>query len=343
MHIGYFVSAHGFGHSARARTVIKSFPKAVKVTLFTATPAWFWKDTNCSIVRFSADVGCIQTDTFTIDSQGTARAVHEHLRNRMMRLQVITDIHRNDPFDIIVSDIAPEPLAFGKNLNIPSVLIANFTWIEIYQGFPELQFVIPELLADYHLATRVLIPCFKTGMDWLLDSEMVPVIVSKGESKRNLLNTHNLYSKLVYVDCGRWGTSVQWSHAKKSASTLFIKVGDDIPDAPSNVLSIPYGLYRHTDIVASVDLVLSKPGYGIVSECLVNRTSWMCIPRQDFEEDVHLIDGALNDRICVIGSIDQLVKLDALDGSVPPSESIFTYNGADKCVQHICQLAGISG
>ena len=47
---------------------------------------------------------------------------------------------------------------------------------------------------------------------------------------------------------------------------MLLKIGDVLADAPPNVLFIPFGLCRHTDVVASIDLVLSKPGYGIGSE-----------------------------------------------------------------------------
>lgn len=94
--------------------------------------------TNCNIVMLAADAGCVQSDTFTIDTLRIVRAVYEHLRDGLKRLIVVTFIHRNDLFDIVVSDIAPGPLAFVKILSIPSILITNFTGIDIHEGFPEL-------------------------------------------------------------------------------------------------------------------------------------------------------------------------------------------------------------
>jgi L-arabinokinase len=44
---------------------------------------------------------------------------------------------------------------------------------------------------------------------------------------------------------------------------------------------------RYEDLVAASDVVVSKPGYGIVSECIANDTSLLYTPRGRFaEQDV---------------------------------------------------------
>jgi L-arabinokinase len=37
-------------------------------------------------------------------------------------------------------------------------------------------------------------------------------------------------------------------------------------------------------LTASADVVISKPGYGVVSECFLNGTPLLYIPRMDFAE-----------------------------------------------------------
>ena len=41
---------------------------------------------------------------------------------------------------------------------------------------------------------------------------------------------------------------------------------------------------RYEDLVRAVDVVLSKPGYGIISECLANDTALLYTSRGDFIE-----------------------------------------------------------
>ena len=56
------------------------------------------------------------------------------------------------------------------------------------------------------------------------------------------------------------------------------------PDVPPPAL-------RYEDIVAAVDVVVSKPGYGIVSECVANGTPLLYTSRGRFAEyDVMLAE-----------------------------------------------------
>ena len=42
--------------------------------------------------------------------------------------------------------------------------------------------------------------------------------------------------------------------------------------------------YRYEDLVKAVDVVVTKPGYGIVSECIANDTAMLYTSRGDFRE-----------------------------------------------------------
>jgi L-arabinokinase len=48
--------------------------------------------------------------------------------------------------------------------------------------------------------------------------------------------------------------------------------------------------YRYEDLVRAVDVVVSKPGYGIISECLANDTALLYTSRGDFREYQVLVD-----------------------------------------------------
>ena len=48
--------------------------------------------------------------------------------------------------------------------------------------------------------------------------------------------------------------------------------------------------FRYEDLVRAVDVVASKPGYGIISECLANDTALLYTSRGDFREYQVLVD-----------------------------------------------------
>jgi L-arabinokinase len=48
--------------------------------------------------------------------------------------------------------------------------------------------------------------------------------------------------------------------------------------------------YRYEDLVRAVDVVVTKPGYGIISECIANDTALLYTSRGDFREYPVLVE-----------------------------------------------------
>ena len=202
------------------------------------------------------------------------------------RFDNVRQLHLETPCDLITKEIAPEPLDFAHQLDVKSVLVANFTGLEIYAAMPSMQTVLPNLRRQYLLAESTYIPGFQTGMTWTRNSILVDAVAELGACIREDLNPDAKFGRLVYIDAGRWGTDIGWQNAADFEDTLFIRVGPKPDCIPMNVLQLDYGTVRHADLVNSVDTFVSKPGYGIVTECLANGTLWGFIQRDGFAEDV---------------------------------------------------------
>ena len=328
--IAYFVSSHGFGHAARTRTILKELNLRAEITVFSTAPLWFWGDLNAQHVFYQADIGCIQQGTLTIDEAATSSTFSHFLSEMENRFEYIKHLHAETPFDLIATDIAPEPLDFAHQLGIKSVLVANFTWLEIYAAMPSMQAALPNLQRQYLLADSTYIPGFQTGMTWTRNSILVDAVAELGACIREDLNPDAKFSQLVYIDAGRWGTDIGWQNAADFKDTLFIRVGPKLDCIPSNVLQLDYGAVRHADLVKSVDTVVSKPGYGIVTECLANGTLWGCIPRDGFAEDVILIQAAEDRNQVFMVRPEQLESLafPTLQRQYKPSS--LTFDGAQQ-------------
>ncbi|MEY3763923.1 MAG: hypothetical protein RLZ42_583, partial [Armatimonadota bacterium] len=84
------------------------------------------------------------------------------------------------------------------------------------------------------------------------------------------------------------------------------------------------------DLVRSVDVVVAKPGYGIVTECLANGTHWCCIPRDGFAEDDVLIRFAAELGNFSIADRRQLTSLDFSCVSLHEAASNIASDGASQ-------------
>jgi L-arabinokinase len=101
---------------------------------------------------------------------------------------------------------------------------------------------------------------------------------------------------------------------------------------------------RYEDLVAACDVVATKPGYGIISECIANRTAMLYTSRGNFVEYGVLV--AEMGRYLRCGFIEQdevfsgrwLRALDQIMASAPPPERPAT-NGADVIARSISLMA----
>ena len=97
------------------------------------------------------------------------------------------------------------------------------------------------------------------------------------------------------------------------------------------------------DLVASVDVVVTKPGYGIVSECIANGTAMLFTSRGHFVEYEALVAGMPRYLRCRFLEQGALLAgrwreaLDALAAQAKPPEQPPT-NGADVAAGMILEM-----
>jgi L-arabinokinase len=71
----------------------------------------------------------------------------------------------------------------------------------------------------------------------------------------------------------------------------FTFVSFGLSEAPGSFINLPPDFMPFPDLVCACDVAVSKPGYGIVSEIIANRTPILYIARDDFVEYDILVDG----------------------------------------------------
>ena len=93
---------------------------------------------------------------------------------------------------------------------------------------------------------------------------------------------------LVYL--GTWGLPIAWDALEKLSDWVFFSY--ELPDsAAENMISVKNSRWSHADIAASMDCVISKTGYGTVTECIANGVPLIYVPRHDFAEHAALVAG----------------------------------------------------
>ncbi|MCS7260836.1 MAG: hypothetical protein NZ765_08665 [Anaerolineae bacterium] len=361
--VAFFVTPHGYGHAARAAAVMAAWRKRspdVHFEIFTRMPAWFFEDTLGSafvLHNVLTDIGMAQRTALDEDLEETLRQldrffpfdpviVHrlaEHLKSRECRL--------------VVCDIAPLGIAVARAAGIPSVLIENFTWDYIYEGYLEKdgRFRTPiermrELyaLVDYRIQTEPVCqraPCQLTT---------APVSRAPRTGSSHIRQQLEIPdgARMVLITMGGFSWEYRFLEALGEYPGVFFVVpgAREVWDRmgttramPANLVALPHrSRFFHPDLVNASDAVIGKAGYSTVAEVYWAGVPFGYVPRANFRESQALVQFIAQEMpgIPLDASFDQgdwLVHLPAI--LTLPRVARQGQNGAEQAAQFLDQLA----
>lgn len=307
MSLVVYVSGHGLGHATREITVLQSLPPEIPLVIKTASPEWHWRNELAGrpfeYVNVSFDVGTVQRDSLDSNAPATLAAWREvEARNRERFDGERDDLLRRGA-KLVVSDVPSFPITVAEHAGIPSVCVANFTWADIYADLadeePALGEVAERLRGEYAQATLHLEAGFALPMTYLPRRESVGIIARTGSDRRTELQDALPPSargkRLGLIYAGNWGLPLPYAELSRFGDWHFLSLGKPDAELPGNWTVLPRSVMAHPDLVASVDVVISKVGYGLVGECLTGGTPIIYCPRTGFAE-YPVIDDYLSAR-----------------------------------------------
>jgi L-arabinokinase len=303
-HIAFYITGHGFGHATRtaaiALAVAERLP-GVRLSLVTAVPEWLFRlslPVPFTLRPAALDVGVVQPDAIRLDGRATLEAYAALLA----RLPALVDREaaqlRQDRVDLIVADIPPAAFAIARRLDVPAVGISNFSWDWIYAEYaadaPEYLGVVSAIRADYAGADLFLRLPFHGPCDASPVVRDIPMVARRSRRTREDIRRQlgvNGARPVVLLSFGGFEVQgIDFERVERLGEFLFLAT--QAPPRPvRNVQVVPLGSIPYEDLVAQADVVITKPGYGIVSECLANRTRVCYTPRGQFAEYERLLDG----------------------------------------------------
>jgi L-arabinokinase len=343
VHIVFYVSGHGFGHASRAIELIEEIVRVrtdVRVTVRTAAPAWIFGRAPATVVEAAeTDTGAAQIDSLHVDENETARSAAAFYRDFDRRVRDEADRLGQLRADLVLGDVPPLAFSAAALAGVASCAIANFTWDWIYDAYPSVHRtapgVVPEIARAYATTTLALRLPFHGGFESMPVVRDIPLIARY--SQRDRSDTRKLLGidpakPVALVSFGAYGVRLPLDDLRRSRDISVLAFDRDPPD----------GL-RYEDIVAAADVVVSKPGYGIVSECAANGTPLLYTSRGHFiEYDVFVADMPRVLRCRFISNEDLLAGrwttaiLALLDQPPPPERA--RVDGAAIAAQEIMNL-----
>jgi L-arabinokinase len=300
----FYISGHGLGHAARQIEIVNALGgmlggRAGIVIRSSAAPWIFERTVKVPYVLLDqpVDTGVVQIDSLHLDERATvaaAAAFYADLESRA--IQEAAALRAHDA-RLVVSDAPPLGCAAAAAAGIPSVVCTNFTWDWIYEGY-DLSGA-PTLLATIQDAYRQAaggwrLPMYG-GFETVAPIVDVPFVArharhAAADVRRRLGLPEG--RPLMLLSFGGYGLSgLDLSRIDcLDRIGLVVTVSDrDAGPAAPGIHVVPesaiYGNgFRYEDLVAAVDVVVTKPGYGIIAECVANDAAILYTSRGRFVE-----------------------------------------------------------
>ena len=298
----YYITGHGFGHAIRATQVIRALPPDLPLMIKTTAPERLFREElkgrAFEYVVAEYDCGCRQSDSVTVLRRETLTRYAEITRRNAERLPEEIAFLREHDVRCVASDVPPFPLYAAREAGIPSVAIANFTWHDIYSEYVETNedaALLRQMASEYAAATVACITPLgvPTVGDVFPNRESVPLVARRGTPMRGVLRKAlDIPSgkHLVLLYLGNWGLDIDWTALEQWTDWVFL-LDRPLPQAVSNVRAFDARQWPYADVAASVDAVVSKAGYGTLTECIANSVPLIYLPRYGFAEHEALVLG----------------------------------------------------
>lgn len=365
MSVCFYISGHGFGHAARQIEIINALgprlPSGSRIIVRTAAAAWLFERTVRVPVTYlpgPCDTGMVQIDSLRLDERATAREAAAFYAAFDVRVADEARLLRANDVRLVIADTPPLACAAAAAAQVPSVVLGNFTWDWIYEGYGELfaaeaPQVLPAIREAYATASagwRLPMHGGFAGIALLRDLPFVARHARHGRAEVFACLGLPADRPLALSSFGGYGVRDFDPSILDCLDTWTVVItGREPPgrEPADGVVFIQesrlYGSgLRYEDLVAAVDVVVTKPGYGIVSECVANGTAMLYTSRGRFVEyDVMVAEMPLVLRCRFIDQESLLAgqwrsALDELLRAAPPPERPPT-NGADVAAAAILQ------
>jgi hypothetical protein len=360
--IAAYVSGHGFGHSTRAAEVlrhVRGLEPEIPIAIVTSAPEALYREAvpgPFTLRAMECDIGLAQKGPLVIDHAGTVRRFREFTAGWDAKVDAEADWLRSIGAVAVFGDIPPLAFAAARRAELPSVAMANFSWDWIYAHAAREEPALEEAAAwaarGYRDADLLLRLPFYGDMSVFRSVKDVPLVarrpkVSRGEARRRL----GLREPVVLMSFGGIGDAGVPASALGRLSRYQVVVAAPLPDAPAHVQVVDREALAgaglgYIDLVAAADAVVTKPGYGIVSDCLGAGTALVYTDRGDFPEYPILVEQMSRMLPCAYVTREQLLAGDlaaalaaVIDRPVPPPPVL---GGAEAAARQLLAATGRS-
>ena len=221
----------------------------------------------------------MQIDSLRLDARGTIHRAREFMTFFDQHVDAEVQFLQARDVSLVIADLPPLGVAAAHAARLPAIAFGNFTWDWIYAGYDggdDLARAIGDVYARTTLALRLPMHGGFQTMKHIVDLPFVARLSRRDPDDTRRALGIPINTPVVLVSFGGYGLQ---GASRPAAPDYHVLWPGDVDESAMYDKG-----YRYEDLVKAVDVVVTKPGYGIISECIANDTAMLYTSRGDFRE-----------------------------------------------------------
>ncbi|PGE18772.1 hypothetical protein COM64_13140 [Bacillus toyonensis] len=347
----FYISEYGFGHATRCIALIRAILSKRDDVQVIICNSFAMQFIRASLAEYGdkvifhdveTDIGFVlKENSLELDQEKLEKSYEEFCTKLPQKINNEMDFLSAFSVDCIISDISPIAFEVADKLEVPSIGISNFTWYTAYKNS------IPDN------SLQVFKNMYKK-MDYFY------TLAGSNEEDLARLNTisFNFYSRAInLLEVKKLRNRLNPIGEKQ---VIFIPLGmkidiGDITNLPiwnderyvfivshnmkvehKNVHKIPENYTESQNYVAVADCIISKAGWGTVSEAILQNKPLLIINRKGMSEDQNTIQFLKDNNLCNLINWEELQSID-IGRYMDKQDSIYQ-NEVHTIVSHIFEF-----
>ncbi|MDH2916137.1 MAG: hypothetical protein PXX77_04585 [Gallionella sp.] len=309
-HLLVDITAHGYGHIAQTAPVVNELARRIpdlRITVRSAAPSSYLQQRfTCPFrhIQTAIDFGMTMVNAVEVDVTRSLSAYRDYHADWGAKIAQAADEMRALQPDLLFANVPYRSLAAAHAADIPAVAMCCLNWADIYRHYApdddESRAICAQMLAAYNSAQVFLKVRPTMPMPGLLNARDIAPIAQTGHKQRDR----------IVAQCG----------AGKDERLVLVAMGgidyrlpmENWPPIPGVLWLIPqvWDIQRadmiameslglsFSDVLASSDAVLTKPGYGTFAEAACSGVPVLYVPRGEWPEQPYLVEWLRANGMC---------------------------------------------
>lgn len=348
MHLFVDISSHGFGHLAITAPVLNALAGKLadlRLTIRTALPARKLAQriqAPYRLIEGRTDFGLAMLDATRVDLVASADAYRRAHADWPARVTAESDFLGTLKPDLVLTNVSYLPLAAAARAGIPSASLCSLNWADLFAHFFGHEAwagpIHREMLAAYNAAQAFLRLTPGMAMPALGNRQTIGPIAALGTAHDLGLGD----AQGVLVSMGGIAHHIPLDDWPRLPGVRWLVPGHWQCRHPDAIAVESFEL-SFTDLICSVDAVVTKPGYGTFTEAACNGTPVIYQRRTDWPEQECLIDWLQQHGRCVeidplqLANGDLAASLACLKASPKPPQP--APDGIRQATEQLIRLA----